>query len=108
VDLQGDKDPRMVGRMNLTQFKALCLAAHVTVCKFIPERLDEIFTAVAASPTSLERKMESMAASTMTFLDFVLALVHVAYHRFAATVRRCKDDSHSICKSHSLPIHLNE
>jgi hypothetical protein len=85
--LQGDKDPQFVGRMNLTQFKAFCSAAKLTFGKFNGDRLDDIFTAVAASPAALKRKLDSSATSTMTFADFLILLAHLAYHRFASMVR---------------------
>jgi hypothetical protein len=83
--MQGDKDP--IGRMNLTQFKAVCTAAHVVSPKLPHDKLEEIFTAVAGSPVALERKMDSLAASTMTLLDFIIALVHVAHHKFLSQAR---------------------
>ena len=73
--------------MNLTQFKAFCAAAKLNTGKFTPDRLDDIFTAAAASPAALERKLDSTASTTMMFADFLVALTHVAYHRFAALVR---------------------
>lgn len=73
--------------MNLTQFKAFCSGAKVTSTKFPPERLDEIFTTVATMPQSLERKSDAMASSTMNLTDFLIAIVHVAYHRYAVVVR---------------------
>lgn len=63
------------------------MAAKMTFGRFTADRLDDIFTAVAASPAALERKLDSTASSTMTFADFLMALAHVAYHRFAAMVR---------------------
>ena len=50
------------------------------------DKLEEVFTAVAGSPMALERKKDSMAASAMTFLDFLIAVVHVAHHKFASQV----------------------
>jgi hypothetical protein len=73
--------------MNLTQFKAFYTGAKVTSSKFPPERLDEIFTTVATMPQALERKTDAMASSTMNLVDFVIAIVHVAYHRYAVVVR---------------------
>lgn len=84
--LQGDKDTNLIGRMNLTQFKAFCSAAHIVSPKMPHDKLEEVFTAVAGSPMALERKKDSMAASAMTFLDFLIAVVHVAHHKFASQV----------------------
>jgi hypothetical protein len=72
--------------MNLTHFKAFCSAAHIVSPKMPHDKLEEIFTAVAGSPMALERKKDSMAASTMTFLDFIIAIIHVAHHKFASQV----------------------
>lgn len=73
--------------MDLTQFKAFAAAAGVCHGKFNADRLDDVFTAVAASPAALRRKLDAAATSTMNFADFVIALCHLAYHRFAALVR---------------------
>ena len=84
---QGEKDPATTGRMNLTQFKAFWAAARVLTGRLTGERLDDIFTAAAAAPAALARKLDASASSTMTFVDFLMAVAHVAYHRFAALVR---------------------
>ena len=84
--MQGDKDPNLIGRMNMAQFKAFCSAAHIVSPKMPLDKLEEVFTTVAGSPMALERKKDSMAASTMTFLDFLIAVVHVAHHKFASQV----------------------
>lgn len=84
--LQGDKDTNLISRMSLSQFKAFCSAAHIVSPKMPHDKLEEVFTAVAGSPMALERKKDSMAASTMTFLDFLLAVIHIAHHKFASQV----------------------
>jgi hypothetical protein len=86
--MQGSKDLATVGRLNLTQFKAFCAAARVTGGKFPADRLDDVFTAAAASAAARERKLDGAAGSTMALLDFIVALAHVAAHRFAALVRQ--------------------
>jgi hypothetical protein len=61
------------------------LVLQVTTPRFPPERVDEIFTSVATSPQTLARKVDNKSGmSTFSLLDFHLALLHVAYHRFAA------------------------
>ena len=101
--LQGDKDPATSGRMNLTQFKALWTAARALTGRLTVDKLDDIFTAVAASPAALERKLDATASSTMTFADFLVSVAHVAYHRFAAMVRfelLCRTHAHPACDVH--------
>lgn len=44
-----------IQRMNLPQFKAMLHAAKVTSSSLPPEKLDEVFTAVQASPGALAR-----------------------------------------------------
>ena len=94
--LQGSKDAGSIGRMNLTQFKAFCTAAKVPIAKFSADRLDDIFTAVAASPAALKRKLDNSAPSTMNLADFLVAQIHVAYHRFGSMV--CFPACHAVAK----------
>lgn len=70
----------------MPQFKAFCSAAHIVTTKTPNEKIEEVFTTVAGSAAALERKKDNMAASSMTFLDFLMALIHVAHHKFAAQV----------------------
>lgn len=44
-----------IHRMSLPQFKAMLQAAKVTSSSLPPEKLDDVFTAVQASPGALQR-----------------------------------------------------
>lgn len=78
--VQDDKDPHLINRMSMTQFKSLCSAAHVPSAKFSLDRIEEpVKAALATAPAE--------SAGTMSFRDFLMALVHVAHTRFAAHVR---------------------
>lgn len=72
-------------RMTLPQFRTLMQATKVITSKFSAEKVDEIFTTVATSDTTLARKVENKSGvSTFHLLDFMIALVHIAYHRFGS------------------------
>lgn len=48
-------------------------------------QVDEIFTNVATSPQTLARKVDNKSGvSSFDLLDFMIGIVHVAHHRFAA------------------------
>lgn len=49
--------------------------------KFPYEKVDKIFTNVATAPRSLDRKVDALGASTVDLIDFLIAIVHVAYQR---------------------------
>ncbi|CAD7696587.1 unnamed protein product [Ostreobium quekettii] len=82
-ECDGQKPPDTMGRMIMTQFRALMQASKAVTPKFTPEKVDEIFTTVATGSRSLERKVDATGASTFDLIDFFLAIVHTAYHRYA-------------------------
>ncbi|GLC43541.1 hypothetical protein PLESTM_001484500 [Pleodorina starrii] len=73
-----------LGNLTLPQFRSAMATAKVITPRFTPERVDEIFTSVATAETTLARKVEAKSGvSTFDLLDFMLALVHLAAHRYA-------------------------
>lgn len=57
---------------------------QATTSRFTAENVDNVFTSVATSATTIARKMDNKSGvSTFGLLDFILAVVHVAYHRYA-------------------------
>ncbi|EFJ42408.1 hypothetical protein VOLCADRAFT_97483 [Volvox carteri f. nagariensis] len=74
-----------LGNLTLPQFRSAMAADKVITPRFPPEKVDEIFTGVATAETTLARKVEAKSGvSTFDLLDFMLALVHLAAHRYAA------------------------
>ncbi|GMH35101.1 hypothetical protein BSKO_02969 [Bryopsis sp. KO-2023] len=83
-ECDGQKNPDTIGRMIMTQFRTLMQAAKVITPRFPYEKVDEIFPNVATAARSLDRKVDALGASTFDLIDFFLAIVHVAFHRFLA------------------------
>lgn len=74
-----------LGVLTLPQFRSTMASAKVLTPRFTAEKVDEIFTNVATAETTLARKVENKSGvSTFDLMDFMLALVHVAAHRYAA------------------------
>lgn len=83
-ECHGEKLGNSLGRMNLSQFKVVMTRSKVTGRGLAADKLDDVFSTVATSKTALDRKNDVSGASTFTLLDFMLALVHVAYHKCLA------------------------
>lgn len=81
----GAGSPDQICRMTLPQFRALMQAGKVITGQYPPERIDELYTAIATSEITLNRKAEGgKGVSWFNFTDFLVALVHVGQQRFAA------------------------
>mmetsp|Transcript_37672 Transcript_37672/g.83892 ORF Transcript_37672/g.83892 Transcript_37672/m.83892 type:complete len:441 (-) Transcript_37672:2613-3935(-) len=82
---EGASSGDQLGQITLPQFRGVMQAARAITPRFPPEKVDEIFTNVATSEQTLARKVENKSGvSTFDLLDFMIAVVHVAYHRYAA------------------------
>mmetsp|Transcript_2579 Transcript_2579/g.4376 ORF Transcript_2579/g.4376 Transcript_2579/m.4376 type:complete len:436 (+) Transcript_2579:107-1414(+) len=74
-----------LGQITLPQFRGLMAAAKAVTPRFLPERIDEIFTNVATSPHTLARKVDNKSGVSMfDLLDFMIAVIYVAHARFLA------------------------
>mmetsp|Transcript_22905 Transcript_22905/g.58437 ORF Transcript_22905/g.58437 Transcript_22905/m.58437 type:complete len:440 (-) Transcript_22905:427-1746(-) len=82
---EGASSGEQLGQITLPQFRGIMTSAKVVTPRFPPEKMDEIFTSVATSPQTLARKVDNKSGvSTFDLLDFMVGVIHVAYHRFAA------------------------
>lgn len=82
---EGASSGEHLGQITLPQFRGIMTTAKVVTSRFPPERMDEIFTTVATSPQTLARKVDNKSGvSTFDLLDFMIGVIHVAYHRHEA------------------------
>jgi hypothetical protein len=84
--LQKGAVPALIFRVCEYAFSVcVCFVVQATTAQFPAESVDNIFTSVATSAQTLARKVDNKSGvSTFGLLDFILAIVHVAYHRYAA------------------------
>mmetsp|Transcript_34108 Transcript_34108/g.61492 ORF Transcript_34108/g.61492 Transcript_34108/m.61492 type:complete len:458 (-) Transcript_34108:462-1835(-) len=81
----GASSGEQLGQLTLPQFRSLMQMAKVISSRLPPEKVDEVFTTVATSENTLARKVESKSGvSSFDIVDFMLAIVQVASHRFTA------------------------
>ncbi|KAF5840410.1 hypothetical protein DUNSADRAFT_16787 [Dunaliella salina] len=82
---EGASSGDQLGQITLPQFRGVMTATKATTARFPAENVDNIFTSVATSAQTLARKVDNKSGvSTFGLLDFILAIVHVAHHRYAA------------------------
>uniref|UniRef100_A0A7R9VJD9 Uncharacterized protein n=1 Tax=Chlamydomonas euryale TaxID=1486919 RepID=A0A7R9VJD9_9CHLO len=82
---EGATSGQQLGQITLPQFRSFMQQAKVISSSFPSEKVDEIFSSVVTSLHTLARRSESKSGvSSLDLLDFLIAIVHVAYSRFAA------------------------
>ncbi|KAG1680749.1 hypothetical protein FOA52_008082 [Chlamydomonas sp. UWO 241] len=82
---EGASSGQQLGTITLPQFRGMMQQAKVMTLTFGSEKVDEIFSGVVTSEHTLARRLESKnGVSSLDLLDFLIAVVHVAYHRYAA------------------------
>jgi hypothetical protein len=87
-ECEGNKTVEELGKMTLPQFRGAMQASKVVTVNFPAERVDEIFSHVATSESTLNRKFHANSAvSSFTLLDFLVAIIHVAAHWYDAEIK---------------------
>eukprot|EP00798_Chlamydomonas_sp_ICE-L_P014421 gene14421-20427_t len=82
---EGASSGDQLGHITLPQFRGIMQSSKAITPRFLPEKVDEIFTSVATSEQTLARKADNNSGfSAFNLLDFLIGVVHVAYHRFSA------------------------
>ncbi|KAK9811334.1 hypothetical protein WJX72_002031 [[Myrmecia] bisecta] len=83
-EFQGEASVESVSRMNLVQFRALTINSKLVTAAFAAEKVDEIFTLIAASARGTNSKLDSSGVANINFLGFLIGLVHIAFARATA------------------------